>query len=302
MSTYNTEGYFGRVQYDYKNTVFVSASYRRDASSRFHPNHRWGNFWSAGAAWIISKEPWFNASWIDMLKLKASIGSQGNDGIGNYRYTDTYSLSNNDGQLAISFANKGKEDISWETNTNFNTGIEFELLNSRISGGVEYFYRKTSDMLFWFTVPASLGYSGYYDNIGDMSNQGVEFNLDFAVIRNRDFQWNINLNGTHYRNKIIRLPDERKTRTVEGYEGYASGNKFVGEGLPLNTFLMAKYAGIDHEDGLPMWYMDLKEDANDPDKVTGQTTTKKYSDATQYLCSNTRPTRAWTSQSSSPTT
>jgi TonB-linked SusC/RagA family outer membrane protein len=289
MSTYNTEGYFGRVQYDYKNTVFVSASYRRDASSRFHPNHRWGNFWSAGAAWIISKEPWFKASWIDMLKLKASIGSQGNDGIGNYRYTDTYSLSNNDGQLAISFSNKGKEDISWETNTNFNAGIEFELLKSRINGSVEYFYRKTSDMLFWFTVPASLGYSGYYDNIGDMRNQGIEFNLDFAVIRNRDFQWNINLNGTHYRNKIIRLPDERKTRTVEGYEGYASGNKFVGEGLPLNTFLMSKYAGIDHEDGLPMWYMDLKEDPNDPEKVTGQTTTKKYSDATQYLCSNTTP-------------
>ena len=289
MSTYNTEGYFGRVQYDYKNTVFVSASYRRDASSRFHPNHRWGNFWSAGAAWIISKEPWFKASWIDMLKLKASIGSQGNDGIGNYRYTDTYSLSNNDGQLAISFSNKGKEDISWETNTNFNAGIEFELLKSRINGSVEYFYRKTSDMLFWFTVPASLGYSGYYDNIGDMRNQGIEFNLDFAVIRNRDFQWNINLNGTHYRNKIIRLPDERKTRTIEGYEGYASGNKFVGEGLPLNTFLMSKYAGIDHEDGLPMWYMDLKEDPNDPEKVTGQTTTKKYSDATQYLCSNTTP-------------
>lgn len=289
MSTYNTEGYFGRIQYDDNNTIFLSASYRRDASSRFHPNYRWGNFWSLGAAWILSKENWWKVNWLNMFKIKASVGSQGNDSIGSYRYTDTYSLSNNDGQLAISFSNKGKEDISWETNTNVNAGIEFELFDSRISGGVEYFYRKTSDMLFWFTVPSSLGYSGYYDNIGDMQNSGVEFNLDLAVIRNKNFQWNINMNATHYRNKIIRLPDERKTRTIEGYEGYASGNKFVGEGLPLNTFLMAKYAGIDHEDGLPMWYMDLHEDASDPDKVTGQTTTKKYSDATQYLCSNTTP-------------
>lgn len=82
----NREGYFGRVMYDYGGKYFFSASYRRDASSRFHPDNRWGNFWSAGASWLISKEDWFDYSWINMLKLKASYGSQGNDNIGNYRY------------------------------------------------------------------------------------------------------------------------------------------------------------------------------------------------------------------------
>ena len=104
---YNNEGYLARAQYDYDSKVFLSASYRRDASSRFHPDYRWGNFWSFGAGWLINQESWFNAPWVDMLKVKASVGSQGNDSIGNYLYTDLYSISNNEGQIAIAFGSKG---------------------------------------------------------------------------------------------------------------------------------------------------------------------------------------------------
>ena len=283
---YNNEGYFTRAQFDWDNTVFLSASFRRDASSRFHPKHRWGNFWSLGAAWIINKHPWFNASWVDMLKLKTSIGSQGNDRIGSYRYTDLYNVSNNEGEIAIAFSSKGNEKISWETNTNFNIGVEAELFGGRLNADIEYFYRKTSDMLFWFTVPASLGYSGYYDNIGDMRNSGLEFDLEGVLFVNKNIRWSVNLNGTHYTNKIIRLPEERKIREVEGYSGYASGNKFIGEGLPLNTFFMRRWKGVDKATGLNQWQKDvLDKDGN----VIGKTVTTKYSDATQYLCSDTTP-------------
>ena len=287
-SEYNNEGYFLRAQYDYMNRIFVSASYRRDASSRFHPDHRWGNFWSFGGGWLINEESWFpRARWIDMLKVKASIGSQGNDSIGNYLYTDTYYLSNNAGTPAISFGVKGNETITWETNTNFNAGVDFEFLRGRISGGLEYFYRNTSDMLFWFTVPASLGYGGYYDNIGDMRNHGVEFSTNINLMRRQDLNWDFYVNFTHYTNKITMLPEERKTRTVEGYKGYANGTSFVGEGLPLHTFYMYKYAGVNPETGDPMWWKDVTDASGN---VTGREKTTNYSQATQYLCGDPTPT------------
>jgi len=286
-SEYNNEGYFVRAQYDYSNRIFFSASYRRDASSRFHPDHRWGNFWSVGGGWIINEENWFpRAPWIDMLKLKASIGSQGNDNIGNYLYTDTSYLSNNNGTPAIGFGVKGNKDITWETNTNFNAGVDFDFLRGKVSGSVEYFYRNTSDMLFWFTVPASLGYSGYYDNIGDMRNQGIEFSTNLNVMQRQNFNWNVYFNLTHYTNKITMLPEERKTRVVEGYEGYANGTTFLGEGLPLNTFYMYKYAGVDPATGNPLWYKDVKDENGN---VTGRETTSSYSSATQYLCGDPTP-------------
>lgn len=133
---YNNEGYFIRAQYDYADRIFLSGSYRRDASSRFHKDRRWGGFWSAGAGWVINHEPWFNAYWIDLLKLKASIGSQGNDGIPDYLYVDTYEISNNEGEVAVAFRTKGNPDITWETNLNFNTGVDFELFSGRLWGAI----------------------------------------------------------------------------------------------------------------------------------------------------------------------
>ena len=221
---YNTEGYFGRLQYDFAEKYFGSVSYRRDASSRFHPDNRWGNFWSAGAAWIISKEAFFDVEWIDLLKIKASYGSQGNDRIGDYRYVNTFSIVNSNGNPAAVPNVMGNKDITWETNANFNAGVEFELLGTRLNGSVDFFTRKTSDMLFTFTLPPSYGYTYYYANIGDMRNLGVELELNGTVIKHRDLEWNINLNLTHYKNKVTYLADEHKTTTVDGVEGYENGN------------------------------------------------------------------------------
>ena len=285
-SMYNNEGYLGRFQYDFANRVFFNASYRRDASSRFHPDHRWGNFWSVGAAWLLNEENWFNASWVNMLKLKASYGSQGNDNIGNYRYTDTYVVENLEGQIATTFSTKGNENITWETNANFNAGVEFGLLANKISGSVEYFYRKTSDMLFFFNVATSSGYSGYYDNIGDMRNAGVEIDLNVNIFNRKNFQWDVYANATHYTNKVIRLPEKNKRQVHEGYEGYETGNKFIAEGLPLNTFFMPKYAGVDKATGEALWYKDITDDKGN---VTGQTTTNVYDEATDYLCDDPTP-------------
>lgn len=284
--SYNNEGYFVRAQYDYAEKLFLSASYRRDASSRFHPDHRWGNFWSLGAGWLINKEPWFNASWVDMLKLKASIGSQGNDNIGNYRYLDTYTIESGAGDIAVIFNSKGNPEITWETNTNFNAGADFDFWGGRLTGTVEYFYRLTSDMLFYFYTPDSIGYSGYYDNVGDMRNSGIEVSLNGVLMQRKNFRWDAYLNFTHYTNKILRIPDDNKTAKFEGHEGYRSGTSFYGEGLPIYTFLMPKYAGVDHSTGEPLWYRDITNEAGE---VVSTTTTKTYSEATDYLCGDPTP-------------
>ena len=252
---YVNEGYFVRGMYEYDGRIFASASYRRDASSRFHPDHRWGNFWSVGAAWIISRENWFNPGPLNMLKLKASYGSQGNDAIGMYKYTDLYSVTNdgNDG-ISIMFGAKGNPNITWETNANLNIGAEFGLWNDRLSGSLDFFYRKTSDMLFAVPVAPSMGYSSYYDNIGDMSNTGLELVLNGDVIRTPNVVWSLNANLTWVKNKVLSLPESRKDRVVDGHAGFISGSTFLAEGLPLNTLYIHKYAGVDPESGKSQWY------------------------------------------------
>ena len=283
---YNNEGYFGRVEYEYDNRIVLNGSYRRDASSRFHPDHRWGNFWSASAAWLINRESWFRADWVDMLKLKASVGSQGNDNISNYLYVDYYSIEPSGEDMSIVFSQKGNELITWETNTNINAGVDFELFRGRLGGTVEYFNRKTSDMLFWFSVAPSMGYSGYYANVGDMRNSGFEIDLHGTPIQTKNFRWNLTLNMSHYKNKVTKLASERKNATVEGYDGYIDGNKFVGEGLSYYTWYIPKYAGVDQETGLSMWYKDVKDAKGN---VTGRTTTTTYSEATNYLGESSLP-------------
>ena len=283
---YNVEGWFGRVQYNYDNKYFGSLSYRRDASSRFHPDHRWGNFWSLGGAWIISKEKWFNAPWVDELKFKASYGEQGNDNIGSYLYTDTYSIvPSGDGAGVKPSSTKGNETITWEKNGNFNTGFEFSFFRGRLAGSIEYFYRRTSDMLAFFALPASSGWSGYYDNVGNMQNMGAEVELDGTLIRTKDFEWGLNLNFTAYKNEITSIAEKNKTQTVEGSEGYASGSYFYGEGESLYTFYMPKYAGVD-ENGKSMFYKDkLDENGN----IIGRETTTTPGEATYYLCGTALP-------------
>jgi len=284
---YNTEGYFTNARYDYDEKYFIQGSYRRDASSRFHPKHRWGNFWSGSAAWVLSKEKWFNQlTWIDQLKLKASYGEQGNDAIGNYRYIDTYSITNSSGRPAAIPSLKGNENITWEKQGNFNAGVEFSLFKERLTGDIEYYYRKNSDMLFSFPLPPSFGWTSYYANIGDMRNTGVEIELGGDLIKTRDLTWSLNANLSFNKNKILSMPEERKTMTISGVRGYSNGNIFIGEGIPMYTYYMKQYAGVD-ENGVATYYQDVLGDDGKPTGDRKKTTT--YNDATYYLCGSAIP-------------
>ncbi|WP_418165654.1 SusC/RagA family TonB-linked outer membrane protein, partial [Alistipes finegoldii] len=284
IDDYNSEGYFMRAQYDYAGRYFVSGSYRRDASSRFHPDHRWGNFWSLGAAWIINRESWFNASWVNMLKVKASYGSQGNDNLGSraesyYRYTDYREiLSSGDGVTSVLYQ-KGNPDITWETNANLNVGVEFGFWDNRLSGSIDVFNRKTTDMLFELATPIESGYTTIFTNIGDMVNRGLEIELNADLIRTKNLVWDFSLNMTHYKNKVTHLPEQFKNNTTADgkHVGRWQSTKFLTEGESVFSFYVPTYAGVDPETGKSLWYTYKTDDAGNKERIK----TDDYSVASQ---------------------
>ena len=271
--SYAVEGYLSRLQYDYDGKYFIGASYRRDASSRFHPDNRWGNFGSFSFAWLMNKEEFMSGfDWLDMLKLKASFGSVGNDNLGSssyyyYAYLDQFTVDNSDGDFAVAFAYKGNPDITWETSTSMNAGFDFELFKSRINGTLEYFFRNTSDQLYFLPVPNSLGYTRIPMNIADVVNKGIEVDLNGVIFQNDRITWQANVNATHYKNEITALHESIAE------EGVKYSNAIMEIGGSLYDIYMREYAGVDPETGRALYYVDPDND--------DYTTTDVWSDATQ---------------------
>ena len=274
---YNSERWLGRLEYNWAERYFAAVAVSREASSNFHPDHRWGTFYALSAAWRISQEPWFNLSWVDDLKLKASYGENGNDRIGSFRYVNTYKPENADGTISFVPYVMGNENVTWETVQNLNIGLDFSVLKGRLSGSFEFFNRRSKDMLYLFNLPPSFGWSYFYDNIGNMRNRGVELELTGQIIRTHDLVWSVNFNLTHYKNKIQRIADNNKTLEIEGHGGYVNSSYFIGEGLPLYTYYLRKYAGV-NEYGQALYYL------NDYNDDGTQKTTTNASDADRFLC------------------
>lgn len=291
---YMTQGFLARVQYEYGNRYFASASYRRDGSSRFAPGHRWGNFGSFGAAWLISNESFMSgAGWISMLKIKASYGVQGNDDLypgSNYArkfypYADNYTHSYNEttGEYSTDLAYKGNEDLTWESSHSFNAGVDFEFFGSRLNGSAEYFSRKTVDLLYSKDVPLSAGNpTGYYPvNVGSIVNNGFELTLEGILINTSEMQWSLNMNLSHYRNKILSLDPSVSEEGIKG------GNYIYKIGGSLYEAYMRKYAGVNPENGKAQWYRKVldKEGA-----WTGESEiTETFADASQYELGSVLP-------------
>jgi len=285
--SYMTEGFLGRAGYDYDNRYFVNASIRRDASSKFAPGHRWGTFWSAGLAWQINKEKFMqNVKWVDILKLKVSYGENGNDqGMNRYAYADRFSTSyNNDtGAYSIQQSFMGNEELTWETKKSWNFGLDFALLKNRLTGSIEVYTGKTSDLLWSKTLPASAGktVNSYYINIGSLQNSGIEFALDANIIRTRNINWNMNLALAHNKNKFTEL-DPSIAETGQRYS-----NSIIRVGGSSAQAYMVRYAGV-NEQGQAQYYAQfvLGEDGKrlnqttledgTPDKYTGDTRVNSY--------------------------
>jgi len=253
---YALEGFFGRVEYNYGNKYYATASYRRDGSSRFAPENRWGDFWSVGASWRLDQEGFLRgSSVIDQLKLKASYGTQGNDNIGMTKvYQDLYSIARVDGEASLTKSFRGNRDVTWEKSTNFNVGLEAALFN-RLNLNVDYFIKKTTDMIYNRPLAPSQGSpSSLLVNDIDMQNSGVEFELSADLVKTRDIRWNLSINGTHYKNQLTKLPSDKDP------EGYQSGSYWRKIGGSLYDWYTYEWAGVDPTNGLPQYNKYTKDD------------------------------------------
>lgn len=265
---YVIESYLSRFNYDYADKYYLSASYRRDGTSRFYKDVRWGDFWSVGGSWRISEEDFMDEyDWLNNLTLKASYGVQGNDAIGSlYAWQAFYDLGYPNqsfpGAAVSSLENK---DLKWEKNENLNTGIEARIFN-KLSISAEYYRRFTRDMLMDYPMALSTGFEGYSKNIGNMENSGFELTLALDVIQKRDFRWNTTFMGSTVKNKVINLADKSEIIT---------GSYIIKEGETLNSFYLAESAGVDPATGNKLyWVWDVDEDGNPGEKYISSSNTK----------------------------
>ena len=252
--TYRTESYLGRVRYGYDNRYNVEASFRRDGSSRFSKDARWGNFWSVGANWVISNESFMKKyDWVNYLKLRADFGQVGNDsGSGYYGYMALYNSTQNANQGAYWIGQLPNEDLKWETGQSWGVGIDGRLFN-RLNFSLEYFDKRNKDLLFDVYNPLSAGATSTSSaesvitkNLGTISNKGVEFSFDADVFKNRD--WKINVGGdiTLLSNKIITLPEQNK-------DGIIDGTKKIVEGKSRYEFFVYTWEGINTKNGFSLY-------------------------------------------------
>lgn len=245
---YRVESFLSRVNYDYEDKYYFSASFRRDGSSRFKTENRWGNFWSVGGSWRISQEDFLNdVDWLNNLTLKASYGVQGNDDLDSYYawqglYALGYNNATNPGAILNSLETA---DVRWEKNSNLNVGIEARLFD-RLSATIEYYNRYTRDMLMNYPLAVSLGFDGYNKNIGNMQNQGVEITLSGDIIKTDKVLWNMTWMGSTTANKVLNLADK---------DEIISGNYIIREGAPIRSFYLPESAGVDPATGDKLYWV-----------------------------------------------
>jgi TonB-linked SusC/RagA family outer membrane protein len=248
------EGYFSRVNYNYNNKYYISGSVRRDGSSVFSRDARWGTFYSVGGSWRIDQENFLkNSKTINQLKLRASYGEVGNDDLNDFFLSQArFSITSNAADPAIIYTDIGNADLQWETIENFDVALEFSLFNNFLEGSVEYYKRNSSDLLYNLPIPISNGLNEVPTNVGDMFNSGWEMALTSHLINKDDFKWDLTLQASTFKNEITSLPDP----FIDDQQRWA-------EGRSRFDFYILRTAGVDPETGDQLFLQyELDEDGN----------------------------------------
>ena len=279
-----TESYLARAKYNYADRYFVEASFRRDGSSRFHKDNRWGNFFSLGASWNMKQEKFMkDVDWVNALKLRASYGEVGNNmGVNYYGHMALYTIDKNGGEAALVKKSLSAPDIKWETTQTVDIAVEGTLFN-RLNFQIGYFDKRSKDLLFEVRLPLSAGSYPWvddnmnmtqYKNIGTVSNRGWEISLNGDIIKNKDWRWNLGVDATFLKNKIIKLPDGKDI--LHGQQNYSEGHS-------IYEWYTYHYAGVDQMTGTALY--DIDPDKKESAEAAGALMTINgvdYATATSY--------------------
>ncbi|MEG1484322.1 MAG: TonB-dependent receptor [Bacteroidales bacterium] len=244
----NLASFFANGNYNYNNKYFVSASIRRDGSSKLSVDNRWSTFWSVGASWKIAQENFAkDLKWLSSATLRASYGTTGNSsGIGSYAAQGLFGAgSNYNGSAGIYPSQIANPNLGWERSESFNIALDFAFLNGRIGGSIEWYNRDTKDLLLDMPLSFTSGFSKITSNVGAINNKGIELSLNATPIQTKNFSWNVDFNITHNKNKITKLVDDAPIdnspwRYQVGYD--------------IQTFYTRPWAGVNPADGRPMYY------------------------------------------------
>lgn len=262
------ESYLSRANYVFDDKYSFSASLRRDGSSRFAPQTRWGTFYSVGAAWSIDKEDFFSSNFFQMLKLRAAYGEVGNNGILSgesqnfYASQALYDLGfNNANEPGILQASLSNPELKWETNATWDIGLDFAIAN-KFSGSLEYFNRQSADLLFNVPLSLTTGITSITRNTGTMQNQGIEFNIAGDVYKRGNFTWNVNFNISTYTNRFKELP----------FDELITGTKKLVVGRGIFDFWLRDWWGVDPQTGEGLYRVDEYDENNAAHRIIGSDT------------------------------
>ncbi|PWV54173.1 TonB-dependent receptor [Chitinophaga sp. S165] len=252
------ESYIFRGNYHFQDKYLFEGTLRRDGSSRFGANKKYGNFWAVSGGWVMSQEQFLkDISFIDYLKLSASYGVTGNDRINYYSYLGLYSAgvdANYAGQSGLRPTQIKNPDLGWEETKQFDLGLAVNVLNNRLQLTVDYYSKFSQDLLLAMAVPSTTGFGSSTRNAGKMRNRGVDVQITGIPVRTRNIEWTSSLNLGFVKNKVISLASSNKDEEGRNYILSSFGGQRVIEGYEMNSFYVYNYKGINPETGDPEWY------------------------------------------------
>ncbi len=246
-------GYFGQANYDYDGRYLLEGSIRRDGSSRFGENNRFGTFYAVAAGWNIARETFMDGSIFNRLALRASIGTTGNDRIGDFSRFATFGSADYNGNPGLTNTNAANPDLKWEETESFDVGIKSAFLDNRIRFDANYYRKTTTDLLIPVPVPPATGVTSVTRNAGSLENSGFEFDLGVTPVRSQDFEWNININLSTIQNEVTELPGAgTDSQGRQFLQGTPVQRAIVGESA--NSFYTVRFAGINPDTGDAEWF------------------------------------------------
>ena len=281
-----------KVDYNWKERYYASASFRRDGSSRLSPDTRWGNFWSVAGAWRILSEPFMKeVPLLSDLRLRASYGVNGTLPTNNYGYINLMSYGNkylgNPGGTITTMANA---DLSWETSYTLNLGLDFGLFDNRLRGTIEYFNRNSKDLLQDVPISSVTGFGSVLQNIGEINNKGVEVELSGDIIRNRNLTWSAGLNATFLKSKVTKLYNGADIIWYDPTGDDDRAQYLYREGESTLAFYGYEWAGVNPENGKSVYYVNDPDDPKAGDfEYNGRGATYDYDNAYETILGDVIP-------------